>query len=173
MVELSEMRIRRRHRLRQKEVAELAGRLDTLLGTRTFNEADPVEIAEIYGVPQKVYMIGNEILALELDESPFLYLRGLIRYGASRRFVTVDMGAVRYVTNGADVMGPGIVDGDRSVQKGNIVWVREEKYSKPLAIGRCLVEGAEFGSKRPGKFISSLFWIGDRLWKFSEKISSG
>jgi len=168
---MQELKIRRRHRLRQKEISAIAERLDAILGTSTFTADDPVQMAEIYGLEQTVYILGDEIVAIEIEGQPFLYLKGIMKYGASKRFVTVDMGAVRFVTNGADIMGPGIVDGDRTVRAGDLVWVRDQRYGKPLAIGRSAVDGSEFGSKKPGKFIISLFHIGDRLWKLSEELS--
>lgn len=168
---MAELKVRRRHRLRQKEVEELAADLNSTLGTSTFATDDPLQVAEIYGMEQKVYILGTEIVAMDIEGRPFLSISGLLKYGATRKYVTVDMGAVRYVANGADVMGPGIIDGDRDIKEGQTVWVREEKYSKPLAIGKSLVDGSLFGRKSPGKHVQSLFHVGDRVWKLQEDLS--
>lgn len=168
---MAELKIRRRHRLRQKEVEELASNIDESLGTRSFSPEDPIQVGEIYGLEQKVYILGTEIVALDIDGKPFLSISGLLKYGAKRKYVIVDMGAVKFVANGADIMGPGIVGGDREIAAGDAVWIREEKYGKPLAIGRSLVEGSEFGKKSPGKQVQSLFYVGDRVWKLQEDLS--
>ena len=168
---MPELKIRRRHRLRQKEVEDIAAALNVSLGTQTFKSDDALQVAEIYGLEQKVYILGTEIVAMEIDGSPFLSITGILRYGATKAYVTVDMGAVKYVANGADVMGPGITDGDRSIVTGQTVWIREEKFLKPLAIGRCLVEGSMLGKKSPGKHVQSLFYVGDRVWKLQEELS--
>ncbi len=160
-----ELRIRRRHRLRQKELTTLAAAIDEELGTTSFSPSDPVETAEVYGLDQQVYILASEILALDIDGTPFLSLPGLLKYGASRRHVTVDSGAVGFVVNGADIMGPGVTGGDERILKGQIVWVAEEKFRRPLAIGRSMVDGAVFGKKEKGKCVESLFHVGDKLWK--------
>lgn len=166
-----ELRIRRRHRLRQKEISSLASVLDEKFGTVTFSDADPVEMAEVYGLEQKVYILNNEIIAIDIENSPFLSLNGLLRFGSTRLYLTVDSGAVKFVVNGADIMGPGVLDGDRNITKGQTVWIREEKYGRPLAIGRCIVDSSLFGRKEKGKYAESLFHVGDRLWKLNEAIS--
>ena len=98
-----------------------------------------------------------------------LAVRGILKYGASRRFVTVDMGAVRFVTNGADVMGPGITDADPAIKTGDLVWVREERHQKPLAVGQALAEGAALKGKPKGKQVKSLHFVGDRLWVWGQE----
>ncbi|MEM3852057.1 MAG: PUA domain-containing protein [Methanomassiliicoccales archaeon] len=170
MPESAELRIRRRHRLREKEVEALAANLDNLMGTRTFSTRDKIEVAEVYGLEQSIFLLDNDIVAIEFKGGPFLYIAGILRYGATRRFVTVDMGAVPFVTNGADIMGPGIVDGDHAVREGETVWIRDVKYGKPLAIGSAIVNGDMFGTKKAGKFVLSHFHIGDRLWKLSQHL---
>ncbi|MBX8636813.1 MAG: RNA-binding protein [Thermoplasmata archaeon] len=165
-----ELRIRHRHRLRQKELLNLTATLNDELGTTSFSPTDPVETAEVFGLEQNVYILNNEILALEIEGIPFLSLTGLLKFGASRRYITVDSGAVRFVVNGADIMGPGVVGGDETVRKGQIVWIREEKYSRPLAIGRSIVDGGTFGRKEKGKCAESLFHVGDKLWKFNDSL---
>jgi PUA domain protein len=74
------------------------------------------------------------------------------------------MGAVRFVTNGADVMTPGITAVDPDVQEGDLVWVGEERHGKPLAVGRALVPAAELHAQGKGKGVASLHYLGDKLW---------
>jgi PUA domain protein len=49
-----------------------------------------------------------------------------------------------------------------------MVWIRDERNRKPLAVGQALVTGAEMASKKPGKAIKSLLFVGDKLWKLEE-----
>ena len=163
-----ELRIRNRARLRRKEIEELASRLQNELGTATmFAEDDPVEFGEYEG--GRVMLLGHDIIGLVHEENPTLAVRGLLKYGATKRFVTVDMGAVRFVTNGADVMGPGIVDADPEIKPGDLVWVREERHKKPLAVGQALSDGPTLKTKPKGKQIKSLHFVGDRIWIFGQE----
>ena len=78
------------------------------------------------------------------------------------------MGAVPFITNGADCMGPGIVDADESIQEGDYVWIRDVKNQVPLAVGQALRSGADLKAKQPGKAIKSINNVGDKLWKAGE-----
>lgn len=78
--------------------------------------------------------------------------------------VTVDMGAVPYVTNGADVMRPGIVNMDESVEPGDLVVITEEKHGKPIAIGETMYSGTEIMKMDQGKVILNIHYVGDKMW---------
>jgi PUA-domain protein len=164
---VTELRFRKRHRLRQKEVVALARELDTILGTRTFSEADIVDMAE--GPGYDAVFAEGRILAFVVDGSPFLTVRGLLRFGAQKRYVTVDMGAVKFVYNGADVMGPGIVDADPEIRPGDLVWVRDIKNRQPLAVGRAIVDTKTMALKEKGKAVEAVHHVGDKLWLADEQ----
>jgi len=80
----------------------------------------------------------------------------------------VDMGAVKFVYNGADVMAPGIVKADASIAIGDFVWVRDERNLRPLAVGEALMSGAEMGASEKGKSVRSIHHVGDDLWRMDE-----
>lgn len=80
-------------------------------------------------------------------------------------FVSVDMGAIPYVCNGADVMAPGIkvVQGD--FEEGELVVVRDIEYGKALAIGASLASSSEIRVMKKGKAIRNIHYVGDKIWK--------
>jgi len=163
---MTELRLRRRHRLRQKEIVAISSHLDSALGTGTFTEADVVDMAE--GPEYDVVFVNGKILAFMPEGRPFLTVRGLLKYGATKRFVTVDMGAVKFVYNGADVMGPGVVDCDRAIVDGDLVWIRDVNNLRPLAVGKALVTGEALSRKEKGKAVQSIHHVGDKLWEVDE-----
>jgi len=163
---MTELRLRKRHRLRHKEILSLESRIDETLGTKSFGVEDTVDMAE--GPDCEVIFVDGKILAFMPGGEPFLTVRGLLRYGATLRFVTVDMGAVKFVYNGADVMGPGIVGCDVGIREGDLVWVRDERNLRPLSVGRALVDAATISRKEKGKAVAALHHVGDRLWLLDE-----
>jgi PUA domain protein len=163
---MAEIRLRKRHRLRLKEIRALADSLDESLGTQTIGENDTVDMADASEF--QVVFVGGKIIAMVLDGTPFLTVRGLLKYSASKRYVTVDMGAVKFVANGADVMGPGIVDADQGIVSGDLVWVRDVRNRRPLAVGRALLSCDEMLKKEKGKAISTIHYVGDKLWALDE-----
>lgn len=162
----TELRVRKRGRMREKDVKVMAETLSTMLGVQVFGDEDVVDMAE--STDFQVVFVNNEILALVIEGRPFLTVRGLLKYKPTKRFVTVDMGAVPFVTKGADVMGPGIIDADPSIQIDDFVWVRDMKFFKGLAIGRAIATGTDMLKKQPGKAIKSIVYVGDKLWKYGE-----
>ena len=163
---MTDIMIRKRKRMREKEIKALSKNLQEIFGVPVFDERDAVDMAESSDF--NVIFVGQDILGIVYEEKPFLPIRGLLKYRPEARSVTVDMGAVPFVTNGADVMGPGILDADDSVQEGDLVWIKDVKNGVPLAIGKALRSGTDLKSKAGGKAIKTIHFVGDKLWKSGE-----
>jgi PUA-domain protein len=164
---MAEIRIRKRRRLRNKETKALVEEIRAKTGTEIFSSNDPVDIANSSDFD--VIFIDGEILAMVIEGRAFPTIRGILKYGSERFFVTVDMGAVPYVANGADIMAPGVVDADTEIREGDLVWIRDEKNCRPLAIGKALMSGSEMVAGGSGKAVSTLHFVGDKLWKYDDK----
>ena len=119
-------------------------------------EADLADVVLIDGDPQVLYV----------DDEPFLTVRGANAHPPERNVVTVDDGAVSFVSDGADVMRPGIVDADESIDEGDLVAIAEESHGKILAVGRALVDGSEMLGDA-GKVVESIHHVGDDLFAFT------
>jgi PUA domain protein len=163
---MADIMIRKRKRMRSKEIKALSSQLEDVLGVTVFSENDAVDMAESSDF--NVIFVGSDILGIVKDDKPFLTVRGVREYAPTKRYVTVDMGAVPYVANGADIMGPGITDADPDIAEGDLVWIRDVKNLVPLAIGIALRSGPEMAEKAGGKAIKSLHYVGDKLWKTGE-----
>ncbi|KQM10849.1 MAG: PUA domain-containing protein [Candidatus Methanomethylophilaceae archaeon] len=163
---MADIRIRKRKRMREKDARSLKEALESVMGTEVFSVDDAVDMAE--STDFDVIFAKGEIMGLVYEGKPFLTIRGLLEYRPSKRFVTVDMGAVPYVTNGADVMGPGIVEADPEISEGDMVWIRDINNKVPLAVGVSLrgAEGLSSGEK--GKAVKTIHSVGDKLWKTGE-----
>jgi PUA-domain protein len=160
--QMPELRLRRRHRLRRKEVESLASELKESLGCETFQPLDVLDIGEAGGNNIVVYQ--GKPVAIYIDEKPFLTVHGLLLFPASKCYVTVDMGAVKFLANGADVMAPGVVDADPGIYTGMSVWVRDQNNLRPLLIGTALMNGPEMKSANAGKAVKTVHFVGDKLW---------
>ena len=79
--------------------------------------------------------------------------------------ITVDMGAVKFVVNGADVMRPGIVGIEEGIAKDEFVSVIDKNNKKPLAVGIALFNGEEMKNMSSGKVIKNIHYVGDELWR--------
>ncbi len=166
-VSVTDLKLRRRARLKGKESKGLRAELEALYGGGEFwEDSAAVETAD-FG-EQGVFIVDNVILGLTGEAGPFLSVRGCLAYRPKTRFVTVDMGAIRFVMNGADIMAPGITEADPALQPGDWCWIRDEKNGQPLAIGRCLMPGPEMAASSKGKAVAMAHHIGDKLWALGE-----
>ncbi|NLI74481.1 MAG: RNA-binding protein [Euryarchaeota archaeon] len=164
---MSGIRVRRRRRLREREVKALFEEIVSTLGVEPFLPGEMVDRAE--STDFDILFINNIAEGIVYDDKAFLTVRGLLRNRPDKLAVTVDMGAVPYVTNGADIMGPGIVDADLAIQPGDLVWIRDINNGVPLAIGEALISGDEMKEKSPGRAVKSIHHVSDKLWKLNEE----
>lgn len=122
----------------------------------------------------KLEIVENDVTIILKDGEPayFLYegryyptVLMLLKNPPARYFVTVDMGAVKYVLNGANVFAAGIVDADREIEPGDGVYVRDEKYQKPLAVGIAKLSGEEMIRAKKGIAVKNIHHYGDKIFK--------
>jgi PUA domain protein len=93
-------------------------------------------------------------------------VKGANAYEPTNGLVTVDAGAISFVSDGADVMRPGITDADPAIEAGDLVVIVEEAHGKALAIGEALTDGGDMTGDS-GKVVKSLHHVGDELFEFS------
>ena len=109
-------------------------------------------------------LVDGKPLLFEIEGQLFPTIRGALEMELNKRIVTVDKGAVRFVSNGADIMAPGIVEADSEIKEGDLVIIVEEAHRKPLAIGKALMNGPQMVEADSGKAIKSITHVGDKLW---------
>ena len=160
---MAELRLRHRARMREKDATRLAESL-----TETFGIQQPfgptVERADAGDFD--VLIENGRIIAFIRREPERIAptCRMLMAKKPPKKYVTVDMGAVKFVNNGADVMAPGIVEADPEIQPGDLVWIRDEKNKVPLAVGEAVIAGAQMPRGPKGKAVKSLHRVGDEIW---------
>jgi len=156
------MELRNLHRLKDKEVEKYHEELRSKLGDAPFGKEEKIDVADCKD--RKVLLLDKEPLATFFDEKVFPTIDGFLSMEATKRYVTVDMGAVKFVYNGADIMAPGIVDADENIEEGDLVWVREVEHEKPLAVGIAMTDGEVMIQSDKGKVVKSLHHVGDEIF---------
>lgn len=133
------------------------------------------DLAEKYGLDSFVNRKGKiEILdkvVISIDEKPcFFYyedeivptLKFLLNSVVLPK-VEVDMPAVKFMVNGANVMRPGITALD-SFEKGDFVVIVDQTHNKPLAVGKAVFSSLDIENMAKGKVILNIHHIGDNIW---------
>jgi len=158
------MQVKSRHHLRADEIDDLEAAIEAQTGVEL--DGDAYEMVELADQPFDVVLVDGEPDVVRFEDEPSLTVRGANRHEPSRGVVTVDAGAISFVSDGADVMRPGIVEADDGIEAGDLVTVAEETHGKVLAIGRALVDGDEMTGDS-GKVIESIHHVGDDLYEFA------
>ena len=150
--------------------------------SRTISKSDIKEInsklresfeIEPLNKKDKVILVQDDIEFLKVngdidyfyaDEKIIPTLKNLLKNNFLKK-ITVDMGAVKFVVSGADIMRPGIVDIDEGIKKDDIISVIDMNNKKPLAIGIALNNTEDMKSAESGKSIKNIHFVGDHIWK--------
>ncbi len=128
------------------------------------NKKDVVEIIETEDY--KLLVVNNQPLYFQYEGKWAPTLRAILEDRLKLREIIVDMGAVPFVVNGADVMRPGIREFPEDLNEGELIVVRDEKHKKPLAIGVAKLDGEKMRSTEKGKVVKNIHYIGDKIWNF-------
>jgi len=130
-----------------------------------------IKTFKAYEVEQGRFILESEdILAVQVDRKiilPFLGLPRILEYFPA---VYVDMGAVKFVCNGAKVMRPGITKFDHFT-KGDIVIVKDQIHAKPLSVGIAMEDSDAAITKTKGYVIDNLHYVSDKFWEAYKEIT--
>ena len=115
-----------------------------------------------------VIITGNEVTAVKIGEDilPFL---GDIPILEKFPYVTVDMGAIKFVCKGANIMRPGITKFS-DFEMGEIVCVIEESQHKFLAVGKAEIPSKQLDEIKKGEVVKNMHYISDIFWESEKEI---
>ncbi len=156
--------VARRYRLTSKEskkiIEEISERIPTMDKIFTKKKIS-LEVIDL-GSAQLYLYEGIPVLVRRED---FLvpFIERVIDGSVKLPRVVIDLGAVKFIVKGADVMGPGIVEVDE-IPENKIVSVVDEKYKHPIAVGIALRDSRRI--KNRGRSVKNIHHVNDKIWKF-------
>ncbi|MEM2214236.1 MAG: RNA-binding protein [Candidatus Nezhaarchaeales archaeon] len=121
------------------------------------------EVVQV-GKDECVYVIDGEPIIMKISGKLIPSLKALSNGLIELPKIVVDLGAVKHIVNGADVMAPGIVKVQGEFARDDLVVVIDEKHGKPLCIGVAIVSSSEVASMSRGKVVKNLHHVGDKIW---------
>ncbi len=129
-----------------------------------------VKSIKVYEVEQgKRLLAADETVAVQINDNIVPFLGGKAETLARFPSVTVDMGAIKFVCNGAKVMRPGITNFD-TFKKGDIVIVKDMTHGKALAAGVALEDSEAAKAMAKGYVVDNLHYISDKMWQAYKEI---
>ncbi|WP_010477386.1 RNA-binding protein [Thermococcus zilligii] len=170
------MELKVKHPLSKKEVREILKEMSEIFGEeiaeKMLNKKDNVEVAE-FDKTTEILLVNGKPLFIRRKDLVFPLVIALYELSGQDdlrkwpRRVVVDEGAVQYILNGADVMAAGITDADENIKEGDFVFVVEENYGRPLAIGIALMDGKTMKEKPKGKAVKNIHHAKDKIWELT------
>jgi PUA-domain protein len=154
-----------RRALSKREIKDLIPQISPLL------EVSPKQKVEIVDADKySIMYVDDEPLLFEFEGRWLPLLRCILsgRIPVPYPKITVDMGAIKFVANGADIMRPGIVSIPDGISPGSPVLIVDEKHGKTLAIGVSMLSSEEMRSAPGGKVVKNANAAGDALWELTK-----
>lgn len=163
--------IRQRHLMKSKDIREFIQTLkgiysdalvDILLTTKSKVEWIKIDTEE------ELYAIDDVLSLWKKDGKYIPLLSFLLHNTAPFKSVKVDKGAIPYVSNGADVMRPGITFIDPTIKVDDVILIQDSVHGKTLAVGLSLYNAPEMQNMPKGKVIHTIHAVNDPIWAFSK-----
>jgi PUA domain protein len=154
----------RRHSFREKEARNVILEFSEKVkaeAAQLFESKRHVETIE--AADAKIYLIDGKPLLASFNGKlfPTLFFNEVFSFLPK---IVVDMGAISYICNGADVMAPGVIRIEGQFDVDDFVLVVDERHSKPLAIGFALLNSQMAKQTKHGRIVKNLHHVGDKLW---------
>lgn len=168
------MRIKHRHFLRAREAKQVIEMIKVkypklFCKMKSHLGKNNIEII-ITSLNHKIYLVNNKPIIIEVnDQKNIPSIIALQICNEDLPKIVVDMGAIPYIVNGADIMAPGIVKIKGSFNVNDTVAIVDEKHDKAFAIGLALVTSRELEGMKKGKAIRNIHYVGDKIWKFLQQ----
>lgn len=150
----------KRTQLRKSETKDLNGRLKALFGLEDFFSK------------KDIVTLLDDKLILKNEEAVFFYrgdlliptLKLLLKNNFLKR-IRVDTGAIKFIARGADLMRPGIIEADKSIDRNDVIAIVDPAHDKALAVGIAEFSGEEIMALTSGKVVRNLHYVGDEIWQ--------
>lgn len=155
------------HSLSKREVHDIIGQISKSWPTNSIGAIKDLQVYVIDG--NKRLLVGNDLVAIQL--APDLIIPHLTQHDILNHFasVQVDMNAVKFVCNGANIMRPGITD-FTTFKESEIVLVKDQTHKKELAVCISLVDDVTGRKMERGVVLNNIHHIGDIYWETKKTI---
>jgi PUA-domain protein len=150
--------------LSKSDVERINQEIEQQLGIKDFfGKKDQMMLAD---ADHKLFVLKDNLPCFFYQEGKIIPTLKLLLQRLFLKQVVVDMGAVKFVSSGADVMRPGIVEFDPLIMKEELVVVVDQQHKKPLCVAKSLFSAEELAGMKQGKVLRSVHHVGDEVWMY-------
>jgi PUA-domain protein len=158
------LRKSRRYALKSSEAKTVLSKASERLGVNMSNFFDAKVAVEVVETGKGELLLMNRkplMFRVSEDVYPTLVFDEFLK---TLPKMVVDMGAIRHVCNGADIMAPGIVRIEGEFTKGALVLVVDVQHGKRLALGEAQLGAEDAKAVKKGIIVKNAHFVGDEIW---------
>jgi len=161
----------KRHFLKEKETLQILEDLCKACNVESkelFGSKPRVEVVEKGS--EKIFFFNETPFSARIQDRIFPMLTFKEIFPLLPR-ITVDMGAVRHICAGADIMAPGVAKIDGEFDEGAVLLIADERHGKALAIGLALMDSKTMATCKKGRVVKNVHYVGDKLWNLVKTLT--
>ncbi|MFW6025526.1 MAG: PUA domain-containing protein [Candidatus Woesearchaeota archaeon] len=153
----------KRKRLSKSEKRDLSNSLE-YFGFDLYLKKEKLEKVKLEDIILFYDLDSKRVICFKRDGILYPSIHTINSFDESMKKVEVDKGAVKPISNGANLMVPGIKNFD-VFKKGEVVKIMYQ--DTPIAIGESLMSSEDLDQNDNGVGINSIHHIKDDIWDFS------
>lgn len=122
----------------------------------------------VYTDKEQILVADKEPIGFYINNIVYPSLKLLLNTNTQIPAIYLDLGAIPFITKGADLMKPGVKDLEQ-FEKGQFVIMKDATHKRPLALGIAEFNSEEIKTMEKGKVIKTIHYIGDNIWNYGNK----
>lgn len=163
------MNIKQRHFIQKSQIKDLQEDILKRYDERFLNQIFPkkarVEVIQTDD-GDTLYAINNVLKLWKSKDGYIPVLTLLFNKQVNLKKIVVDKGAIRFVSNNADVFRAGITEIDKAIKKGDILQIVDENNQRAIAVGKAMYDAKEMEGMNEGKVVKNLLCVKSKVWDF-------
>lgn len=113
-------------------------------------------------------LISNKkVIGFYYNQKLYPSLKTILEHNIEFPKIYLDLGAIPFITKGADLMAPGIKDLE-VFDKNAIVILCDATHKKALALGISEYSSNEIKKMNKGKVVKTIHYISDNIWNYDK-----
>jgi len=154
--------------------SNLISKTETITVLRQISDDWKIELPKIKNLKfhhlsdNEIIITGNGLTAIKINDKILPHLSE-VKLLEKFPHIMVDMGAIKFVCKGANVMKPGITKLS-TFENDDIVCVIEESNNKFLSVGVAKMSSDDAKVANSGVVVENLHYISDKYWEIKKEI---